>query len=100
MVALRLWVRFIVNIDHYPPICIRMYIYRRADIAEKAHGWGRYYYLVPVFIMSISPRDIRTVVFLQQKIPCQSLWSHCGNVKFNSGKSSLFSSVSPDGWRE
>lgn len=43
MVALRLWVRFIVNIDHYPPICIRMYIYRRADIAEKAHGWDRYY---------------------------------------------------------
>lgn len=67
MVALRLWVRFIVNIDHYPPICIRMYIYRRADIAEKAHGWGRYYYLVPVFIMSISPRDIRTVVFRNKR---------------------------------
>lgn len=50
MVALRLWVRFIVNIDHYPPICIRMYIY-----------------LVPVFIMSISSRDIRTVVFRNKR---------------------------------
>lgn len=62
MVAPRLWVRFIVNIDHYPQF-VSECISARRYIAEKAHGWDRYKYIVPVFIMSISLRDIRTVVF-------------------------------------
>lgn len=98
MVALRLWVRFIVNIDHYPQFVLEC-ISARRYIAEKAHGWDRYKYIVPVFIMSISLRDIRTVVFATKDSVSKSLVL-CGNVKFNSGKSSLFSSVSPDGWRE
>lgn len=66
MVALRLWVRFIVNIDHYPPICIRMYISARRYSRESSR-LGPLLYLVPVFIMSISPRDIRTVVFCNKR---------------------------------
>lgn len=66
MVALRLWVRFIVNIDHYPPICIRMYISGRRYSRESSRP-GPLLYLVPVFIMSISSRDIRTVVFRNKR---------------------------------
>lgn len=100
MVALRLWVRFIVNIDHYPPICIRMYIYIGAQIEPRKLTAGTVIIFSPgIYYVDQSSR-YTDCGFLQQKIPCQSLWSHYGNVKFNSGKSSLFSSVSPDGWRE
>lgn len=72
MVALRLWVRFIVNIDHYPQFVLEC-ISTRRYIAEKAHGWDRYKYIVPVFIMSISLRDIRTVVFATKDSVSKSL---------------------------
>lgn len=43
MVVFCLWVCFIVNIDYYFLICIRMYIYWCVDIVEKVYGWDCYY---------------------------------------------------------
>lgn len=67
MVVFCLWVCFIVNIDYYFLICIRMYIYWCVDIVEKVYGWGCYYYLVLVFIMLISFFDIWIVVFCNKR---------------------------------
>lgn len=43
MVVFCLWVCFIVNIDYYFLICIRMDIYQCVDIVEKVYGWDCYY---------------------------------------------------------